>query len=142
MKKTKILLSIAVFASAMLFNLQYAFDGYGLSSGQLHNEVLAQVQASESSGGTSSGDDWRYRVKEKRTGRFFKITSINASLWLNLNYKVGDLLNMGAEAGVRGQVTGCWVDCYCILCPRTSDRQRVECIPQEWTVCSLSGHTS
>jgi hypothetical protein len=51
-KKFSMVAGIAIFAVALGLSLQNAFDGYGVKSGSMHPEVLAQTNTG---GGTGTG---------------------------------------------------------------------------------------
>ncbi len=52
--KLKIICGVAVFAFALAFNMQYAFDGYGVSN-HFFMQAIAESGGSGGSGGGSSG---------------------------------------------------------------------------------------
>jgi hypothetical protein len=53
--KFSMIAGIAIFAVALGLSLQNAFDGYGVKSGSMHPEVLAQTNTGGTGTGSGSG---------------------------------------------------------------------------------------
>jgi|WetSurMetagenome_2_1015567.scaffolds.fasta_scaffold50138_1 hypothetical protein len=78
-KKLSILSGIVVFLLAVVVNIQYALDGYGVSKSSLHAEVLAQTGTGTGTGGSGTGGSGTgYALKTVNTGS-------NAQFYITMN---------------------------------------------------------
>lgn len=107
MKKLMISLSVAVFALAMMANIQYALDGYGVNNSNLHAQVLAQ---STGTGGTTNGGGSGSGNWYTNTDFFAHMETIpiyNHNLNFAAGYKVFKLEIGNYQAGFLGYIKCC-----------------------------------